>query len=112
MNVLLIRPDPGNDRFGCRRCLDLSYESRQRSHAGVRALRNDPALCSAIITSPIPSTPSGGSRFWNAMRAVPWSKDKGAGRVPWKAWRLYWLAEGQASGELQELKLEREEEAA
>jgi hypothetical protein len=100
---------PGNDRFGCRRCLDLSYESSQTSHAGVRALRNNPQLCSLLIQGPVPPTPSGHTRFWNAMRAAPWSKDKGAGRVPWEKWRFYYLLEGLGSGELQRLKVEREE---
>ncbi len=84
---------PGNDRFGCRRCLDLGYESSQTSHAGVRRLRNNPQLCSAIIEGPVPMTSSGHRRFWNAMRAAPWPQDKGAGGVRWERWRTHFTLE-------------------
>ena len=34
----------------------------------------------------------------------------GESKVPWKEWHVYWLAEGLASGGLQGLKVEREED--
>jgi hypothetical protein len=73
----------GHKFFGCRGCLDLSYESSQVSHSGVRRLRKNPKRCLAILDSP-PETLGQVQRFNMAWKAAPGSRFKGAGKVPWR----------------------------